>query len=64
MKPIKNDEKEFSSDVVEWWVKWTRIHNRKDISENQALDDLNHLQQFVLTLKNLYKRDDTKAEKK
>ena len=64
MKPIKNDEKEFSTDVVEWWVKWTRIHNKKKISKNEALDDLNHLQQFVVTLKNLYKRDDTKAEKK
>ena len=64
MKPIKNDKKEFSSDVVEWWVKWTRIHNKKNISKNEALDDLNHLQQFVLTLKNLYKRDSTKTEKK
>ncbi|MEE2744525.1 MAG: hypothetical protein VYD54_11480 [Bdellovibrionota bacterium] len=64
MKPIKNDEKEFSSDVVEWWVKWTRIHNKKKISKNEALDDLNHLQQFVVTLKNLYKRDSTKPEKK
>ncbi|MDC0255158.1 hypothetical protein OAK75_09665 [Bacteriovoracales bacterium] len=64
MKPVKNDEKEFSSDVVEWWVKWTRIHNKKKISKNEALDDLNHLQQFVLTLKNLYKRDNTKVEKK
>ena len=64
MKPIKNDEKEFSSDVVEWWVKWTRIHNKKKISKNEALDDLNHLQQFVVTLKKLYKRDSTKPEKK
>ena len=64
MKPIKNDEKEFSTDVVEWWVKWTRIHNKKKISKNEALDDLNHLQQFVVTLKNLYKRDSTKPEKK
>ena len=64
MKPIKNDEKEFSTDVVEWWVKWTRIHNKKKISKNEALDDLNHLQQFVVTLKKLYKRDSTKPEKK
>ena len=62
MKPVKNEKQEFSKDVVDWWVKWTRIHNKKKISKNEALKDLDHLQQFVLTLKNLYKDDDTKKK--
>lgn len=62
MKPVKNEKQEFSKDVVDWWVKWTRIHNKKKISKNEALEDLDHLQQFVLTLKNLYKEDDTKKK--
>ena len=46
--------KAFSEGVIQWWIKWVRIHNKKTISEEEAESELNQLQTFVTDLKVLY----------
>ncbi|MBG09465.1 MAG: hypothetical protein CME68_11955 [Halobacteriovoraceae bacterium] len=61
IKPSPQDNKAFSKDVVEWWIKWVRIHNKKVISEEEAKSELTQLQSFVTDLKSLY--DDKEPKK-
>ena len=58
-KPLQDNEK-FSQDVIDWWVKWVRIHNKKVISKEEAKSELNQLQSFITDLKNLYDDKDSK----
>ena len=46
--------KAFSEEVIQWWIKWVRIHNKKTISEEEAESELHHLQSFITDLKVLY----------
>ena len=61
--PSPHDNKVFSKDVVEWWIKWVRIHNKKVISEEEAKSELTQLQSFITDLKSLYGDKGTKKKK-
>ena len=36
LKKLPRDKEVFSQDVIDWWIKWVRIHNKKVISEEEA----------------------------
>ena len=61
--PSPHDNKFFSKDVVEWWIKWVRIHNKKVISEEEAKSELTQLQSFITDLKYLNGDKETKKKK-
>ena len=56
MKDVDPSEDKFSKEIVDWWVKWVRIHNKKVISQEEAEKDLDHLQEFISSLKSLYSK--------
>ena len=60
LKKSPKNSNGFSQDVVDWWIKWARIHNKKIISEEEAKSELNQLQSFITNLKNLYDDKDKK----
>ena len=47
--------KSFTTDVVEWWVKWSRIHRKSNLKNNEAEEQLAVLKDFVRALKNYHK---------
>tara|TARA_Y100000996_G_scaffold92088_1_gene64980 strand:- start:278 stop:472 length:195 start_codon:yes stop_codon:yes gene_type:complete len=61
LKKTSQDNENFSQGVIDWWIKWVRIHNKKVISEEEAKSELDQLQSFITNLKNLY---DDKSPKK
>jgi hypothetical protein len=54
MKEVDPTDDKFSKEIIDWWVKWVRIHNKKVISQEEAEKDLDHLQEFISCLKSLY----------
>lgn len=56
MKQVDSSNSKFSKEIVDWWVKWVRIHNKKVISQEEAEKDLGHLQEFITSLKSLYSK--------
>ena len=56
MKDVDPTNDKFSKEIVDWWVKWVRIHNKKVISQEEAEKDLDHLQEFISSLKSLYNK--------
>ena len=64
MEKQKNNEKgnpkPFTEDTIEWWIKWVRIHNKKEINEEQAKVELYQLQDFISGLKSLYNKKGSK----
>ncbi|MDC0254963.1 hypothetical protein OAK75_08690 [Bacteriovoracales bacterium] len=47
--------KKFTSDVVDWWVKWSRIHRKSNLEKTDAEKELALLKEFVAALKNYHK---------
>ena len=55
----KGNPKPFTEDTIEW-IKWVRIHNKKEINEEQAKVELYQLQDFISGLKSLYNKKGSK----
>ena len=44
--------KKFTSDVVKWWILWSRIYHDKEVNIEEAERQLEILREFVKALKN------------
>ena len=47
--------KSFTTDVVEWWVKWSRIHKKEDLKIHEAEEQLALLKELVHALKTYHR---------
>ena len=47
--------KTFTSDVIEWWIKWSRIHRKSKIKTDEAEKELEVLKALVTSLKNYHR---------
>ncbi|MDC0254704.1 hypothetical protein OAK75_07385 [Bacteriovoracales bacterium] len=52
---MKNRTK-FSKSVVEWWIKWSRIHRKSLISQTEAESELDTLRNFLSALKGYHSK--------
>ena len=52
---MKNREK-FSKSVVEWWIKWSRIHRKSIVTSVEAESELDTLKDLVTALKEYHSK--------
>ena len=46
---------EMTKELLEWWIKWSRIHRKTSIRTEDAEKEIAVLKDFVTALKNYHK---------